>query len=214
MNKCMVIDSEYCSMGRWISVIVGATCNMKLYEGKDLVALANEEWLTEEYLQDFDERIATMTVEQARNNEELKKVHSALSKAIVKAIEIGPCIIHERAAASILENKADILKVLLYNTKVEHKIPRARTDKTYPLENLSNTEIIAFMEKEDRKRSNYHNAVAKTTWGSKETYDICLDSDILSREKCAEILIEALQAVSLDLEACQKAIDTAFTWTK
>lgn len=214
MNRCMVIDSEYCSMGRWISVIVGVTTNMKLYEGKDLVALAKEEWLTEEYLKDFDERLGNMSVEQAKNNEELKKVHGALSKAILKAVEIGPCIIHERAAASILQGKANILKVLLYNTKIEHKIPRARTDKTYDLANLSKKEIISFMEKEDRKRSNYHNAMAKTTWGSKETYDICLDSDMLSREKCAEILIEALQEVSLDLEQCQKTINHAFTWIK
>ena len=50
MKKYILMDSEYCSMGRWISVIVGKKLGMKLYEGKDLVKLADEEWLTEDYL--------------------------------------------------------------------------------------------------------------------------------------------------------------------
>ena len=70
MKKYIVMDSEYCSMGRWISVIAGKKLGMKLYEGKDLVKLADEEWLTEEYLKDFDNRIADMScpVKRASNN--------------------------------------------------------------------------------------------------------------------------------------------------
>ena len=33
MKKYIVMDSEYCSMGRWISVIAGKKLGMKLYEG-------------------------------------------------------------------------------------------------------------------------------------------------------------------------------------
>lgn len=43
------------------------------------------------------------------------------------------------------------------------------------------------MQSRDHIRSVYHNAVASTNWGDKESYDLCLDSDIISREKCAEI---------------------------
>lgn len=73
MKKYIVMDSEYCSMGRWISVIVGEKLGMKLYEGKDLVELAEEPWLTEEYLRDFDEKIADMTLEEVKNSDEIKK---------------------------------------------------------------------------------------------------------------------------------------------
>ena len=134
MKKYILMDSEYCSMGRWISVIVGKKLGMKLYEGKDLVKLADEEWLTEDYLKDFDNRIADMSLEEVKASDEIKKVHQALSKAILKAVENGPCIIHERAAGDVLEGHADCLKVLLYNTSMEHRIPRAIADKTYDLE--------------------------------------------------------------------------------
>lgn len=214
MYKYMVIDSEYCSMGRWISVIVGAVMKMKLYEGKDLIKLADEEWLNEEYLQDFDERITRMSVKEVKESVEMKQVHQALSKAIKKAVEIGPCIIHERAAGEILKDRDDCLKVLLYNTNVEHKIPRAISDKSFSLEGMSDEEIKEFMKKQDYKRRVYRDAVATNKWGQKESYDLCLDSDLLGREKCAEILIEALKDVSLDKDKCAKIIEESFTWSK
>lgn len=210
MFKYMTIDSEYCSMGRWISVIVGHQMHMKLYEGQDLIELCDEDWLTEDYLVEFDERLSMMSLEDVKKDPQMQKVHTALTKAIFKAIEQGPCIIHERAAGDILKDREDCLKVLLYNTNREHKIPRARADKTYDLENLSDNEIVSFMQSRDHIRAVYHNAVASTKWGDKESYDLCLDSDILSREKCAEILIEALKDVSLDLDECTKIIDQSF----
>ncbi len=214
MKKMIVMDSEYCSMGRWISVIAGHHLKMKLYEGKDLIKLADEPWLTEKYLQDFDERIADMTLEEVMADGEIQKVHAALSKAILKAADLGPCIIHERAASEILKDRQDCLKVLLYNTHMEHRIPRALADKTYDLQGKNHDELVAFIHREDHKRKVYHDAVASNKWGDKESYDLCLDSDILSREKCAEILIAAVKDVALDLQECSKLITQAFTWSR
>lgn len=214
MKKIIVMDSEYCSMGRWISLIAGHHLQMKLYEGKDLIQLADEKWLTEKYLQEFDERIADMTLQEVIDDGEIQKVHRALSKAILKAIELGPCIIHERAASEILKDRQDCLKVLLYNTHMEHRVPRALGDKTYNLENKTHAEVIDFIHREDHKRQVYHDAVSINKWGDKEAYDLCLDSDILSREKCAEILIEAARDVSLDLEECSEIIRQTFSWSR
>ena len=69
MKKYIVMDSEYCSMGRWISVIVGKKLGMKLYEGKDLVKLADEEWLTEEYLKDSITTNMNETVSEIKSKE-------------------------------------------------------------------------------------------------------------------------------------------------
>lgn len=214
MKKYILMDSEYCSMGRWISVIVGNKLNMKLYEGKDLVALCDEKWLTEKYLQEFDEKIADMTLKEVKENTEIQKVHQALSKAILKAVALGPCIIHERAAADVLKNQADCLKVLLYNTSMEHRIPRAYGDGTYDLKNKTPEQVIAFINREDHKRKVYRDAVSVDLWGEKESYDLCIDSDILSREKCAEIIIEASKDCRLDLQECSKIIEEAFSLKK
>lgn len=211
MKKYIVMDSAYCSMGRWISIIVGSQLGMKLYEGKDLLKLVDTD-ITPEQLAAFDDQIADMSVEEVKQNTTLKAIHQVMQEAIEKAVALGPCIIHERAAGDILKNREDVLKVLLYNTSMEHRIPRAVADKTYPLENKTHDELVDFICREDRKRINYRNAVCDTPWGEKESYDLCLDSDLLSREKCAEILVEACQDVRLDQEECTKMIKEAFTW--
>ena len=109
-----------------------------------------------------------------------------------------------------MEGKVDCLKVLLYNTSMEHRIPRAIADKTYDLGNLEHDELVEFINREDRKRKVYRDALSDHPWGKKESYDICLDSDILSREKCAEVLIEAASDCKLDLNKCSEKIKNSF----
>lgn len=213
MKKYIAMDSAYCSMGRWISIIVGHQLGMKLYEGKDLLKLVDTQ-ITPEQLAAFDDRIADMSIEDVARDPMLQAIHSTMKEAIAKAIALGPCIIHERAAGDLLNHRDDVLKVLLYNTSMEHRIPRAVADKTYNLENKTHDELVDFICREDRKRIHYRNAVCKTGWGEKESYDLCLDSDLLSREKCAEILVEACQDVKLDLKECAQIIQQAFASSK
>ncbi|MDD3028047.1 MAG: cytidylate kinase family protein [Erysipelotrichaceae bacterium] len=214
MYDCIVMDSEYCSMGRWISVIAGDVLKLKLYEGRDLIALADEEWLDEAKLYDFDNSLGDMTAERLREDDEFWRIHAALSKAIKKAVALGPCIIHERAASVILRDECKMLRVHLYNTNMTNRIPRAIGDKTYDLEAKSRSEVIDFIKKEDNKRKVYRDVVEPGSWGVKESYDLCLDSDMLSREKCAEILITAYKDVEIDLDHAQEVVRDSFVWSK
>lgn len=206
MTKCLFIDSEYCSMGRWISLIVADAMGMKLYEAKDLLEFVEEKWLTQTYLNDFDERIADMTSEELKEDADFIKVQNAISNAILKAVDTGPCIIHERAAADIVKDKTDYMNVMVYNSGTTTKTERARLEYN----SRSDAEIIELIKREDKKRSIYHDAVSYSPWGEKETYDLCLDSEKLGREKCAEILIKALKTVYLDEEYCKEVILKSF----
>lgn len=210
MYRCLLIDSEYCSMGRWISVIVADHLQMKFYEGKDLLCLADEEWLTVDFLQAFDTRIASMSTKQIQADMEFQKVHKAFTKAIKKAVELGPCIIHERAAADILRGHTDFLNVMLYNSGKERKIPRAKLDGNLHLENTDDASVMQAIVNEDNKRRAYHDAVSRSPWGMKEGYTLCLDSEQIGREKCAEILIEAMKNTRLNAEKCKKIILKSF----
>lgn len=209
MKRVILMDSEYCSMGRWISVIVANELGMKLYEGRDLVALVDDPTFTNDTLKAFDEKIADMSLEEVKADKEIYHIHELLSEAIKKAVANGPCIIHERAASLIIQGD-DVLKLFLYNTNMEHRIPRAINDPFYDIKHLTKEEVIAFIHREDHKRRVYRDVLEGTSWGIKEKYDLCLDSDILSREKCAEILVEACKDVSLDLEECASIIKKAF----
>jgi len=207
INRIVVMDSEYCSMGRWISIIVGDSTGLKLYEGRDLCALANEDWLTPAYLDDFDARLVGCDPSEVAVDPEFQRVHEALSRAIRKAAEAGPCFIHERAASTILADRDDLLRVMLYGSNVEDKYPRVIIDPTVDLgEDATREQLDAELRAQDQRRSVYHDAVATIPWGDKRGYDLCLDSSALGREKCAEMIIAALQPCALDPERCTAAV--------
>ena len=58
-------------------------------------------------------------------------------------------------------------------------------------------------------RAAYRNALTDRAWGDKRSYDLCLDSDLLGREKCAEILICSVQDCKIDPEHAQEVIARA-----
>lgn len=211
MYKYIAMDTEYCSMGRWISVITGNRLHMKLYEEADLCELAGIDYDT---FKAFAEKIADMRIEEIKKDPEMKQMHQAFTHAIRKALDQGPCIIHEKAATDLLKDRDDVLKVMLYCSSLEHKIPRAIADGTYNTEGLSKDEIKALIRREDLKRTHYHDAVSTAKWGEKSTYDMLLDSDVLTREKCAEILIEACSPVRINHEEAAKIISSQIHWSK
>ncbi len=215
MINYIFMDSAYCSMGRWISMIVGEVCGMKLYEGIDLAELSDEPWLTKAYLNDFDNRISGKTAEELAGDEEFQRVNAALLQAARKAIAAGPCIIHERALGALLGDTPESMRVMLYNKSMEHRIPRAVSDPTFDLAGKSHDEVVRFICSQDADRAAYRDALTDAAWGVKESYDLCLDSDLLGREKCAEILIAAVRDLELDPQRCAEIIDRIMVkWTE
>lgn len=215
MITTIFMDSEYCSMGRWISMIMADACGMELYEGIDLARISDEAWLTPAYLSDFDNRISGRPADELRADGEFQRVSAALVEAARKAIAAGPCIIHERALGALLADTPSSLRVMLYNTSMEHRIPRAVGDPTFDLAGKSRDEVVSFICAQDADRAAYRNALTDEAWGEKRSYDICLDSDALSREKCAEILIEAVSDLKLDQERARTAVDRVMaTWAE
>lgn len=207
--KHLLMDSEYASMGRWISVVVAREYGMTLYERGDLLKLLGDPSLTEERLNALDALLANATIEDLKANQEFLAVQHLLDRAIEKALSAGPCIIHE-CAASRLVPREESLRVMLYNTSLEHKVVRAYGDPLGCGKDASEEEAIAFMRREDRKRAAYHDALIPSSWGMKEGYDLCLDSDVLGREKCAEVLIEALRDPRLSADKARSIIETRF----
>ena len=74
---------------------------------------------------------------------------------------------------------------MLYNKSMEHRIPRAVSDPTFDLAGKSHDEVVRFICSQDADRAAYRDALTDAAWGVKESYDLCLDSDLLGREKCA-----------------------------
>ncbi|WP_168709441.1 AAA family ATPase [Actinomyces procaprae] len=242
--RAVAMDSEYCSMGRWISVIAGAATGMQLVEDRELCTLAGGDWLTPEYLARLDRVLSDAAAAEAAagthsvaapaashgastvagatispelpDGRPLAEVQAALSRAIRAAADAGPCIIHGRAATALLAGRDDVLRVMVYSSDREALRPRAEYDPHFPqLVGATATELDRHIAAQDRARAAYHHAVSPTGWGDLRGYDLALNSGVLSREKCAEVLIEAIAPVRLDAEAAAARVaEFTRTWAR
>lgn len=199
--RIVTIDSQYSAMGRWISVIAGESAGFELLEGRELCAVAEEDWLTPAYLARFDDRLTADTPADLALDPEFQRVSGALSRAIRAAAETGPCIIHERAAAHVLADHTDVLSVLVHCTDLPARLTRARFDPHFPeLVDVDDDTVLERIRREDRARASYHDAISPAPWGVASSYDLCLNSGTMTREKCAEILVAAMSPRQLDVE--------------
>ncbi|MEL4505595.1 cytidylate kinase family protein [Luteococcus sp. H138] len=203
----VVIDSQYCAMGRWISVIVGQQAGMHLIEGPELCALSGQGWLTPEVLAEVDATAADSSPEELRGDGLFLRVSAAVSDAVRVAATEGDCLIHERAGAHLLAERDDVFSTMVRCSDPSARIPRARLDPHFPeLLEASEQAVRERISREDRSRANYHDAISSTPWGGVDGYDLVLDSGRISREKSAEILTAAISPTGIDEVQAQELV--------
>lgn len=187
--KHLLMDSEYCSMGRWISWIVAERYDLKMYEADDVANMI--EWLGASKLNDLYNRIAFMDIDDIRKDDEFIKIKDALNNKVIELANQNNCIFHEMAAYEVLGKDHKTIKVMLYCTDIEGKIRRAISDLKFPaMKNASKEEILEHCKLQDLGRMKYHDACSEKSYGMKENYDICINSALFGKEKSAEILSE------------------------
>lgn len=199
--KNVLFDSEYCSMGRWIAIVASQKLGLDFYDDQKLIELISDEVLTKKEVDELT--LLLMETEQnfqeLSDNPLLKKVNTGMTAAIEKAVKKVPCMIHERGIREDLLESQEVISVLIYNSSMKDKRKRALLDDRYTDMNEKSVDLESIVYQEDKARSLYKNAIyQKDVWGKKESYDLCLNTAFLSREKCVEILINALQDTKIE----------------
>ncbi len=190
---CLVLDSLYCSMGRMIAVRACQKTGYAYYDSHRLLELVNDEISSAE-VEEFEERLAAedFDSETVRNAPAYKRISRAFDRAIDLALERGPLLIHERAVRERIREKGySCLSVLIYAENLEDKIVRAKVSPLFA-DVADPREIIRGIEKQDLIRSRYHSLQSASVYGDRDSYDLCLNSDVFGRDFSAEILAELM----------------------
>lgn len=194
LNKIIVFTSEYGSGARLIGRTLAEMLNVKFYgEEELLIEAAKEEGITEEMLREYDRKLKKSIKDiNIYNSIEHEEVYKAYSKAILRIIEKGPCILMERGADIVLKDKIKFLNVYGYSNCIEKKLKRCEIVDGYQKE-----EAFSVIEAENTIRKNYYNLFSKIERGQPKEYDICINTDafndnVLNMEKCAAIIKAAL----------------------
>ena len=192
LNKHIVItvSREYGSGGRYVGKLIADKLGIKLYDKEFIQKLAEETGLSEEYIENNEQkRDALANLNNGyyvglNNSDELFLKESELIKEVANQ---ESCVIIGRCADFILKDKENVLKVFIYSD-MEDKIKRA-TD-IYGLEKEKAKKEITRI---DKLRANHYKHYTEKEWKDFSNYDICINSDALGVEKASEMICKMIK---------------------
>lgn len=192
LNKQIVItvSREYGSGGRYVGKLIADKLGIKLYDKEFIQKLAQETGLSEEYIENNEQKRDTLASLNngyyvgLSNSDELFLKESELIKEVANK---ESCVIVGRCADFILKDKENVIKVFIYSD-MEDKIKRA-------------TEIYGFDKEKakkeitriDKLRANHYKHYTENEWKDPSNYDICINSDTLGVEKAAELICKMVK---------------------
>ncbi|MDE7191585.1 MAG: cytidylate kinase-like family protein [Clostridia bacterium] len=192
MNTIISIGRELGSGGRTIGRTVAMKFGIPYYDREIIDKTAEESGFAIDFVKSQEQKVSAyyklcMGMSYGYGNQILSlssQIYQAQVKVIKELAEKGPCVIVGRCADYILRDRDDLLRVFVYSD-IEHRIKRAVN--SYGMnEQTAKKEI----QKSDKERARHYNLFTDNTWGSRENYDLMLDSGYLGLEKCADLICE------------------------
>ena len=202
-KKIITISREYGSGGRQVGLTVAKKLGMEVYDKELIDAAAKEIGFPTEMIADREQRLTNsllynfamgtlygIAYPREPKVSELpltEQIYQAQKKAIEEAAKRGSCIFVGRCADYILKSRPDVLRVFIY---ADRDIRKRRAIEEYgEIEEY----IDEFMYQTDKRRRIHYENYTNQKWGSRENYDLMLNSGDLGLDKCVELLCEAVK---------------------
>ena len=112
-----------------------------------------------------------------------QKVFLAQNEAIRKLAAESGCVFVGRCADYVLQDDPDMISVFITGDE-EDKLKTVM--ETHQLDRQKAKEYI---QKTDRRRSDYYNSYSSRKWGLASSYDLCLNSSVLGFEGTVEAIL-------------------------
>ena len=208
MNTVITIGRQFGSGGREIGEKVAEYFGIKCYDKELLTRAAKESGFCEEMIQNHDERptnsflynLVMDTYSFGYNASSFMdmpishKVFLAQFDTIKKIADEGPCVIVGRCADYALSDYQNSIHLFIYSDE-KAKIERIRAKY-----DLTEGKARDMLIKKDKQRQSYYNYYSSKKWGRADSYDLCINSNILGVEGTVKLIVQYVE----DFEARSK----------
>ena len=188
-DQIITIGRSYGAGGRTVGKLVAKKLHIPYYDVELLKMMAEEQGIDLKYLQHVDEKpiesnnLYPPYASGIKSVSETAEYAYAAQKEMIKRIaQEGPCVIVGRCADIILEDHKELFRVFITGS------PDSRSRRIANRENLGIDEGKRKVAKVDKERAAYYNQHGKGKWGTAGNYDLILNTDWYSFEKCADII--------------------------
>lgn len=191
------IGRQFGSGGIAVGKALASRLGIPFYDSEILARVAQESGLCEDVLKSHDEKPAQSMFYTSWtspfHSTELPlglKVFLAQFNVIKKIAEEGPCVIVGRCADYVLKDLDNVVKVFVYAS------PEARIKNLVEKLGVNEKQARSMMSKADKTRTAYYNYFTEKEWGKPESYDMMIDTTLVSAEGVADIVIAYANARS------------------
>lgn len=181
MNKIITISREFGSGGKEIGKRLADKLGYSYYDSEIVTLLAKETNMSEEYLKNISEKgvypyafqfAKSFAMYPAMQNDQME-ILVAQSKILKQIAQKGNAIIVGRGANSILKDY-NPMNIFVY-ANMESKINRCK-EKAKEDENLTDKELEKKIISIDKNRKKFNDLISNQEWGSKENYNLCINT--------------------------------------
>lgn len=194
--ECLVLDSAYCSMGRMVALRACEKTGWTYHDSVTLLELVPDTGVTPADVEAFERPLASggFDPDAIRAQGDYLRIRNAFVAAFTRAVEMGPCLIHDRAHKSFVQGLGrPCVSAMTYATDRPAMRVRARFSPLYR-ELSSDGELDEAIRQEDAMRRAWHALGSDVTrWGEPATYDLMLNTDQLGIDFSAEMLARLMR---------------------
>lgn len=181
----ITIGRKYGSGGREIGKSLAEKMGIPYYDKELLRKAAQESGLCEKVFENFDERPKSLLYSIAMDTYMFslpgvgatdsleQQVYLATFDTVRKLADEGPCVIIGRCADYALAERDDVLNVFI-TAPMEARIARVSQRKE-----LTPDRAKVLIQRTDKRRGSYYEYYSSQEWGDVDTYDACIDSNLL-----------------------------------
>lgn len=201
-NKIITIGRQFGSNGREIGQLLAKKLDIPFYDKEILNEAAKSSGLSENILNSLDEKpsksfLYSLVMDPYSYGFSNTGYHPNLNQqafqatydTVKKIADNGPCIIVGRCADYALRHNPNLVRVFIY-APIEDRV-KTIIQRYGISEEKARTQI----SKEDKGRASYYNYYTSKKWGTTGSYDILINSSLMSLEKNVDFLAEYIQAI-------------------
>ena len=186
----ITVSREFGSGGRYVGKLVAEKLGINLYDKEFVMMLAKETGLSEEYIENNEQRrgsLANLNNGYYFGLNNADDLFASESKLIKEIADKESCVIIGRCADFILKDRKDVIKVFVYSD-MKDKIKRATE-----IYGMKKSKAQKEIKRIDKLRAIHYKYYTEKEWNNHENYDICINSDTLGVKRAADLICEMVK---------------------
>ncbi|MBD5096198.1 MAG: cytidylate kinase-like family protein [Lachnospiraceae bacterium] len=199
-NKIITIGRQFGSNGREIGRELATKLDIPFYDKELLNETAKNSGMSEVVLKTLDERpsrsfLYSIVMDPysfgfnsgGYQTDLSQKAFQATFDTVNKIGEEGPCVIVGRCADYALRKNPNKVSLFI------HAPLEKRIETVMERFNLTYDKAKSQINKEDKARASYYNFYTSKKWGALESYDVFINSSLMSIEDNVDFIIEYMK---------------------